>query len=71
MNIHQRLNQLEAKMHESQQQGFFADNARLIVSVVNEQGKDIHGYMQTFTKPYGSTKQHLTLEQLTQVKAAL
>lgn len=75
MRVEQRLAKLEATMQavSRQDQGFFADNAKLVVSVVDEQGNDTYGFIQMFsnTEPYGSTREYLTLEQLTQVKAAL
>lgn len=75
MSVEQRLTRLEATMQavSRQEQGFFAPNTSLVFSVVDEQGNDAYGFIQTFrdTEPYGSTREYLTLEQLTQVKAAV
>ena len=69
MNLHQRLYRLEQHQSDTVEQGLFSDNAELLISVVDQQGNDLYGFIQTFTKPYGSTKQRLTLEQLTTLKA--
>ena len=71
MNLTQRLNKLEQAQPRTPKQGFFADNAKLLISVVDQQGKDLHGKLITFTKPYGSTEQPLTAQQLAELKGAV
>lgn len=71
MNLTQRLNKLEQANPRTPKQGFFADNAKLLISVVDQQGKDLHGKLITFTKPYGSTEQRLTTEQLNKLRATV
>jgi hypothetical protein len=71
MNLHQRLYRLEQYQPEVSEQGLFSDNAQLLVSVVNNTGKELYGILETFNKPYGSTSQRLTLEQLTTLKATV
>ena len=71
MNLTQRLNKLEQAQPRTPKQGFFADNAKLLISVVDQQGKDVYGKLVTFTKPYGSTEQTLTAKQLALLKATV
>lgn len=71
MNLTQRLNRLEQDQPRTPKQGFFADDAKLLISVVDQQGKDLYGELVTFTKPYGSTEQRLTPKQLAELKATI
>ena len=71
MNINQRLNRLEQDQPKTPKRGFFADDAKLLISVVDQQGKDLYGELLTFTKPYGSTEQRLTPKQLAELKATI
>lgn len=71
MNLTQRLNRLEQDQPRTPKTGFFADNAKLLISVVDQQGKDVYGKLVTFTKPYGSTEQTLTAKQLALLKATV
>lgn len=71
MNLTQRLNRLEQDQPKTLKQGFFADNAKLLISVVDDKGNDLYGYLHTFTKPYGSTEQKLTASQLAELKGAV
>lgn len=71
MNLTQRLYKLEQHQSETARRGFFSDDTELLVSIVDQQGNDLYGYIETFTKPYGSTKQHLNLKQLTTIKATV
>lgn len=68
MNITQRINRLEQNHPKTPKQGFFADDAKLLISVVDQQGKDLYGELITFTKPYGSTKKLLTTTELVELK---
>ena len=71
MNLTQRINRLEQSHPKTPKQGFFADDAKLLISVVDQQGKDLYGKLVTFTKPYGSTEQKLTASQLAELKGAV
>jgi hypothetical protein len=71
MNLHQRLYRLEQHQPEVSEQGLFSDNAQLLVSVVDGNGNELYGILETFNKPHGSTSQRLTLEQLTTLKATV
>lgn len=71
MNLSQRINRLEQSQPRTPKQGFFADNAKLLITVVDQQGKDLYGKLVTFTKPYGSTEQTLTPKQLAELKATI
>lgn len=37
--------------------------------VVDDKGKELYGYLHTFTKPYGSTKQKLNAKQIAEYGA--
>jgi hypothetical protein len=71
MNITQRINRLEQNHPKTPKQGFFADNAKLLISVVDQQGNDLYGELITFTKPYGSTNKTLTTIELAELKGAV
>jgi hypothetical protein len=71
MNLTQRINRLEQDQPRTPQHGLFADNAKLLISVVDEQGKELYGELITFTKPYGSTNKILTSKQLAELKATV
>lgn len=71
MNLTQRLNKLEQAQPRTPKQGFFADNAKLLITVVDQQGKDLYSKLITFTKPYGSTEQLLTTEQVKELGATV
>jgi hypothetical protein len=71
MNLHQRLYRLEQHQPEVSEQGLFSDNAELLISVVDQQGNDLYGFLETFNKPYGSTKRPLTRQQLATLKATV
>ncbi len=71
MNINQRIQRLEQHQTEATEQGLFSDNAQLLVSVVDGNGNELYGILETFNKPHGSTSQRLTLEQLTTLKATV
>ena len=61
MNLTQRLNRLEQDQPRTPKQGFFLQiTLKLLISVVDNKGNDLYGYLHTFTKPYGSTEQRLT-----------
>ena len=71
MNLTQRINRLEQSHPKTPKQGFFADDAKLLITVIDQRGKDLYGKLITFTKPYGSTEQTLTPRQLAELKGAL
>jgi len=71
MNLTQRLNRLEQDQPRTPKTGFFADNAKLLISVVDQQGNDLYGKLITFTKPYGSTNKTLTTKELAELKATV
>jgi len=71
MKLQQRIYRLEQHKSQTPEQGFFSDNYELLISVVDQQGNDLYGYIETFKKPYGTTKQHLTAEQLATLKATV
>lgn len=71
MNLTQRLHRLEQDQPRTPEQGFFADDAKLLISVVDGKGNDLYGYLHTFTKPYGSTEQRLTPQELAELKATV
>ena len=45
MKLSQRVNRLEQRQPKTPKQGFFADNARLLISVVDGKGNDIYGIL--------------------------
>jgi len=69
MKLTQRLTRLEQDQPRTPKQGFFADNAKLLMIVVDDKGKELYGYLHTFTKPYGSTKQKLNAKQIAEYGA--
>jgi hypothetical protein len=71
MSLTQRINRLEQSYPRTPKQGFFADNAKLLISVVDQQGNDLYGKLITFTNPYGSTDKTLTRQQLAELKATV
>ena len=71
MNLTQRITRLELDQPRIPKQGFFADNAQILISVIDGKGNDLYGKLVTFTKPYGSTEQQLTAQQLAELKATV
>lgn len=58
MNINQRLHRLESQL-TALKLGFFANDAELIISVVDQQGNGLYSELVTFTTPHGSTKKRI------------
>lgn len=71
MNLAQRINRLEQSHPKTPKRGIFADDAKLLISVIDQQGNDLYGELMTFTKPYGSTKKLLTTKELAELKGAV
>ena len=71
MSLTQRINRLEQSYPRTPKQGFFADDAKLLITVIDQQGKDLYSKLITFTKPYGSTEQLLTTKQVKELGATV